>query len=120
MRLRLPKSQRLKKGGEIREILIQGRKYTGNHLTLYVIASPQPALPQIRVAFLSPTRLGKAVQRNRVRRWMREAFRRSAHELVGSHRILMMGRASSIDAGYDPIARDFMNLCRKARLIASA
>jgi len=114
----LPKSSRVRRSAEIRQIMTLGRKYTGNHLILYCLASPTSESP-IRAGFISPKRIGIAVNRNRLRRWMREAFRRHRAEMKGSHQILMMGRTSAITAGYQALRNDFLLLCQKARLLPS-
>ncbi len=117
MNQRLPKSLRIQQSAEIRNILKTGRKYTGNHLILYCLPPAEPAAA--RAGFLSPKRLGKATRRNRLRRWMREAYRRHREELSGSPQILMMGRTSAMQAGYQALHDDFLQLCRKARLLPS-
>ncbi|MBI4027508.1 MAG: ribonuclease P protein component [Verrucomicrobia bacterium] len=112
----LPKRLRIRQSDEIRQILTAGRKYTGNHIILYRLPAATSQSP-IRAGFLSPKRIGKAVKRNRVRRWMREAFRRHRAEMVGADQILLMGRTSAINAGYQALHNDFLQLCRKARLL---
>lgn len=118
MNQRLSKSLRIHRSAEIQQILRTGRKYTGNHLILYCLTPTDPDVP-VRAGFISPKRLGKAVRRNRLRRWMREAYRRHYTELSGSPQILMMGRTSAMQAGYQALHDDFLLLCRKARLLPS-
>lgn len=114
----LPRSLRIQRPSEIRHILTRGHKYTGDLLILYCLASSPSQWPT-RAGFLSPKRLGKAVKRNRLRRWMREAFRRHRAEIEGSQQILMMGRTSAMDANYQALHDDFLQICRKARLLSS-
>ena len=113
---RLSRSLRIRHHAEIRHILATGRKYTGNFLILYCLTSPHSEL-LTRAGFLSPKRLGKAVKRNRLRRWMREIFRRHREKIEGSQQILMMGRTSALHADYQAVHDDFMQLCRKARIL---
>ena len=116
MTQRLPRSLRIQEGRQIRQILTTGRKHIGNHLLLYCLASTD-AQSLTRAGFLSPKRIGKAVKRNRVRRWMREAFRQHWSEFTGSYQILLMGRPSSINATAVALHDDFLRLCRKAGLL---
>ena len=118
MNQRLPRSLRIQKGNEIRQILSAGQKYIGNYLIIYCLASEMPNSPT-RVGVLSPKRLGKANLRNRLRRRMREVFRRHRAEMHGSHQILMMGRTSAVTAGYQAVRDDFLMLCQKSRLLPS-
>src|SRR3989338_7973347 len=105
----LPRSSRIQKPVEIRQILTNGQKYIGTHIILYCLNSTSAPF-SIRAGFLSPKRLGKAVKRNRLRRRMREVFRKHRSEIVGSKKILMMGRTSGIDANYKALCEDFLQL----------
>lgn len=117
MNQRLPRSLRVHQSSEIRSILKAGRKYTGTHLILYFLPETNRPGAPARAGFLTPKRIGKAARRNRVRRWMREAFRRHRDEMSGSPQLLMMGRTSATQAGYTAVLDDFLQLCRKARLL---
>lgn len=114
---RLPRELRIRRATTIRRILFKGRKYTGNLLILYCLASENPEiLPQ--VAFLTPKRMGKAAKRNRVRRWMREVFRKHRAELDASQQIILMGRTSAaLNGTYQSLHDDFLRLSQKARLL---
>ena len=119
MNQRLHRFLRIHRPAEIREILTTGRKYIGNHIILYCLTASSPDAIT-RAGFLSPKRMGKAVRRNRFRRWVREAFRQHRAGMEGSRHILIMGRTSAINAGYQAVCDDFLRLCRKARLLPSA
>lgn len=112
----LPKRLRIRQPAEIRHVLTEGCKYIGNFLILFCLPSTHSELPT-RAGFLSPKRIGKAVKRNLLRRWMREAFRCHRAEIEGSHQILIMGRTSAIHADYQALHGDFLRLCRKACLL---
>ena len=117
MNQRLPRNLRIHEPALIRLILATGRKYTGNLLILFCLPAPDSRL-LTRAGFLSPKRIGKAVKRNRVRRQLREIFRRHRTEIAGSQQLLLMGRTSAIGADYRTLTDDFLRLCRKARLLS--
>jgi ribonuclease P protein component len=114
---RLPRKLRIRRSATIRQILTKGQKYTGNLLILYCLASDDPnVMPQ--VAFLTPRRMGNAAKRNRVRRWMREVFRKHRKQMGASQQIILMGRTSAAAHGtYVALHEDFLRLARKARLL---
>ena len=116
MNQRLPKTLRVHHGNEIRKILQGGRRHTGTFFTLFCLSEPAAGAP-IRAGFLTPKRLGGAVQRNRLRRQMRELFRVHRAELKEGHQILIMGRTSATQPDFSDLREDFLNLCRKARLL---
>lgn len=71
--LRFPKAHRILKRREIRLVYDRGTPYRNAGFHLFV--RPREEEGPTRIA-ITPTRaLGKAVTRNRVRRWIREVFR---------------------------------------------
>jgi len=66
----LPRELILKKKNEIDLVLRMGRRITGKIFTVFILSSGRT-----RVAFLISKKVGKAVQRNRMKRLFREAYR---------------------------------------------
>ncbi|MCC7517763.1 MAG: ribonuclease P protein component [Verrucomicrobiae bacterium] len=115
----LPRTSRIRQGAEIRRILKNGRRFTGAHLTLICLTTPE-AGGATRAGFLSPRRLGPATARNRARRRLRELFRTHRAALRASPQILFMGRPSTATASFEALRADFFRLCRTARLLPDA
>lgn len=57
-----------------------------------------------------------AVQRNRARRLLREAYRRNRPSLVAGVRIILVGRRRILEATSQEVSEDFRRTCRKAGL----
>lgn len=115
----LPRTLRIRQGAEIRQILKNGRRLTGEHLTLICLTTPG-ATGAARAGFLSPRRLGEATARNRTRRRLRELFRTHRAAMRAPTQILFMGRPSTATATAAELRADFLRLCRKARLLPDA
>jgi ribonuclease P protein component len=60
------------KSSEIEKVLRSGRRYKGRSLLFYILKADQT-----KCAFIAPKRLGNAVTRNRLKRVLREASRKS-------------------------------------------
>ena len=65
----------------IQSLLRSGKKYYSSRLELYYDAMRPEGAGNYQVAFLISGRSGKAVARNRIRRWMREDFRKLQQQL---------------------------------------
>ena len=115
----LPRDLRIRQGAEIRQILKNGRRVNGEHLTLIYLTAPE-ATGAARAGFLSPRRIGQATARNRTRRRLRELFRTHRAAIREPTQLLFMGRPSTATASSEALKADFLRLCRKARLLPDA
>lgn len=74
----LPRAHRLKRPDEFQVLYKKGRKYV-HRLAVFFALPSSDAGPRIGVTV--SRRLGSAVRRNRIKRRLREAWRRRLHEL---------------------------------------
>lgn len=61
------------------------------------------------------SRIGNAVQRNRVKRWLREVFRRHRTALPEGVDVVLIARKGSPEAGYHRLAEAFLRAARRLR-----
>lgn len=75
---KFPKSKRLLRHSDFQRVYQNGRRqFTGNMTVFFLRRSPQEQPPSPRVGFTVGKVLGNSVERNRIRRRMREAVRQS-------------------------------------------
>jgi ribonuclease P protein component len=86
-----PRASRLLKHSDFERVYKQGRRHFSSHLTVFYLrqaedATPQGALPKksARVGFTVGRVLGGAVERNRIKRRLREAVRQRRALLAGA------------------------------------
>lgn len=68
-----------------------------------------------RVGFTVSTKVGNSVVRNRIRRRLREIFRKRRGELPVGIDLVLVARASAADADFDELSRAFEGIARKLR-----
>src|SRR5262249_35312790 len=104
-RLALPRSERLRRSGEIQGLFQQGNRDERPSF----VALWRPRVEGRRVGFAVSRRVGSAVARNRARRRMREAYRREEEALSGGVTAIFVARPSVL-------TRPFNNLLEEMRL----
>ena len=72
---------------------------------------------QNRLGYTVSTKLGHAVQRNRVRRRLREIYRLNAPALKSGWDIVIVARSRCVKADYWAMDKAFLSACEKLSLI---
>jgi ribonuclease P protein component len=93
--VRLGKAARLTLRSEFLAVQERGRKL---HAGAYVVLALPNELGHPRLGVTVSSRVGRAVVRNRLKRWVREAFRATAAGLPGVD-LVVIGRSSAREAG---------------------
>ena len=87
--------RRLSRSGEFERVYREGRSHANRHLVVYAFPrSEQDREPRLGISV--GRKLGGAVERNRVKRLLRDAFWNAADDLDGGHDFVIVARP---DAG---------------------
>jgi ribonuclease P protein component len=113
-----PKGVRIRKRAEYLEIQHSG---VAVHSRLLIgIVRRAEGRAEARIGITTTKKLGSAVVRNRVRRMIREAFRRNRAALPPSTDIVVVAKRASVDVTSAAIAEDLALLGRRAARLAEA
>ncbi len=85
---------RLRSGSDIRRVLGSGARHPQRRMVLYL----SPGEQSTRVAFVCGRRVGGAVERNRARRVLKEAWRTLAPGVQGGFDIVFVARPDVLGA----------------------
>jgi ribonuclease P protein component len=105
-----PKSLRLLRRSDYLAVQGRGRKFHGEHFLL--LLGPRGSMPRVGVTVSS--KVGNAVVRNRVKRWVREYLRRHKPDWPTSEMVIV-AKPSAAGVGHATIDGDLAALFRKAR-----
>jgi ribonuclease P protein component len=86
---------RLSRSAEFERVYRQGRSSANRHLVLY--AFPNPAAARPRLGLSVSRKVGGAVERNRVKRLLREAFAHAEPELAPGQDVVLVARPAALE-----------------------
>jgi ribonuclease P protein component len=113
--------QRLSRSAEFERVYRQGRSVGNRQLVLY--AFPNADVDRPRLGLSVSRKVGGAVQRNRVKRLLREAFQRFEGQLQGGHDVVVVARPAALALaerdGLVGVSQSLCELLGKAGLQAS-
>lgn len=89
----------------------QGARYAFQCFVAFCWKAPQPDGPKI--GFTAPRSLGKAVRRNKMRRRIRETFRRRLWRVPPCWRIVVNVRRAAFDAPQELLDREVEKVLQK-------
>jgi ribonuclease P protein component len=129
----LEKKQRIKREAEFRKIMKKGKSYADRYLVMYVLEKcaeinrlasssrkvtqgAESRLPRLGLSI--DRRIGKAVIRNRIKRWMREVFRLQQWRLRNKMEIILIARPSAKElVDYFEMEKRILSLWERAGIV---
>ncbi len=119
-RRRFPKAARLTRASEFRRVKDHGRSWGGRFLVLGVFPDARPNASgdtRARIGFITSRRVGPAVDRNRVRRRLRELVRQHRPLLRTGCWLVVIARHTAARATLAELTADWLKLARRAAIL---
>jgi ribonuclease P protein component len=89
---RRPKRRRLSRSAEFDRVYREGRSSSSRYLVVYAFPTSSAEEEGPRLGLSVGRKVGGAVERNRVKRLLREAFWAAAEDLPGGHDYVLVAR----------------------------
>jgi ribonuclease P protein component len=104
MNERLRTCERIRRKKDFLSLYKKGSRFRGRYFNLVYLPSP---LGFSRVAVVASKKTGGAVERNRIKRWMREAFRKNKRLVEEPTDLVLIARPDIRDADREGVAEAF-------------
>ncbi len=104
----------LKKNSEFLRLYKRGKFYAGKYLVLYV---KENGLGRNRIGITANRKFGGSVRRNRIRRLIRENYRKYGDTLKQGFDFVFVARAVASPAGYHDVEREMRHLLNRGAML---
>lgn len=101
---------RIKKNKEFQKIFEKGKRGFSAHLTILYLTSDQ-----MKMGICVTKKHGKSVQRNRIKRLIREIFRQHQEEIKENYSYVILPKVAE-EYDYKTLERDFIYIIKKKGL----
>jgi len=108
---RFGKEERIRKRGQYLAVQKQGRKFHLEHLLVLVLANPNKR----RIGITVSSKVGNAVVRNRVKRLLREVWRRHRQHLPMGYDLVFIAKKNAAQVSYEDLHRQVFELARRIK-----
>ena len=111
----MDKTVSLKENHRFRALYAKGKHAAAKTVAVYVLRNREKTSNKLGITVSK--KLGHAVQRNLVRRRIREIYRLHEEELRAGVDIVVVARSKAVDAEFARLTKSYLNLAKKAGIL---
>ena len=105
----------IKKDSDFRKVYQRGKSLADRNLVIYTMKNKSD---KSRIGISISKKVGKAHERNRIRRCIKEAYRLNIDDKVlGGYDLVFIARINAADKDYKKLERSLKYICKKANII---
>ncbi|WP_077623775.1 ribonuclease P protein component [Sediminibacillus massiliensis] len=112
----MKKAHRMKKNEEFQHVFKKGKSFANRQLVLYFLKKEQQ--PHFRIGLSVSKKIGNAVVRNQVKRYLRQAFLELEDQIHHQYDLIIIARTPVKDMDYHQIKKSLIHVLSKSRLLS--
>ncbi|MGG3841339.1 ribonuclease P protein component [Anoxybacillus kestanbolensis] len=110
----MKKKYRIKKNDEFQEVFKQGTSVANRQFVIYVLDKPEQAY--FRIGLSVSKKIGKAVVRNRVKRYVRQVFHEEWDRIQTGKDYVIIARVPVATMEYEEVKKSLLHVLRRANV----
>jgi len=110
----MDKLYRLRSNEDFKRIYKSGKSYWNRNLVIYVKSN---GLEHIRVGFTVTKKIGNSVVRNKIRRRMKEIFRKNFDNIKEGYDIILVPKKNVVDISYQELESAMIHIFKLANVL---
>ncbi|QKY70836.1 ribonuclease P protein component [Lentibacillus sp. CBA3610] len=112
----MKKRYRIKDNREFQHVFKNGRSFANRQLVLYYIE--KPGQEHFRIGLSVGKKIGNAVLRNRIKRFLRQAFLELEDNIEPANDIIIIARHPTRQMSFNDVKKSLIHLLSKKQLLA--
>ncbi|TQS76350.1 ribonuclease P protein component [Ornithinibacillus gellani] len=110
----MKKGYRIKDNKEFQLLFKKGKSFANRQLVIYYMKNEE--LEHFRIGLSVGKKIGNAVTRNQIKRYLRQAFHELEEQIKPGHDIIIIARQPTKDMGFHEMKKSLIHLLSKQKL----
>ncbi len=110
----LKKEYRVKKNKEIQEAFKKGKSFANRQFVVYSLE--KPGQEHFRIGLSVSKKIGNAVMRNQIKRYIRQAFHEMENDLDNHFDYIIIARKPVADMGFHDIKKSLIHVLKLSKV----
>lgn len=111
----MKKAFRIKDNKQFQEVFKEGKSFANRQLVIYFLEKPEQK--HFRIGLSVGTKIGNAVTRNRIKRYLRESFRSLETQILPTLDIVIIARQPTKNMSYHEMRKSLIHLLSRKHLL---
>lgn len=111
----MKKELRIKKNKEFQEVFKKGRSFANRQFVIYVL--PKEFQKEYRVGLSVSKKLGNAVKRNQIKRYIRRSFHELKERIIENNDYVVIARQPVSDMNFHDIKKSLTHVLKVAKVL---